>query len=60
MISPQMGRMAFRIAFMMVSISTLMLFVLSPGSAEYIVSTLTLGLGLLFMGIIYVLVRFIL
>lgn len=59
MISPQMGRLAFRIAFMMVSMSTLMLFVLSPGSAEYIVSALTLGLGLLFMGIIYLLIRLI-
>jgi len=57
MIGPQLGRAAFRIAFMMVSVSTIMVFVLVPGSAEYLISVLTLILGLVFMGIIFVLVR---
>jgi hypothetical protein len=57
MISPQMGRIAFRIAFMMVSISAIMAFVLAPGSAEYWVSIVTLIMGILFMGIIFLLVR---
>ena len=57
MISPQMGRAAFRIAFVMVALSIILVFVLTPGSAEYWVSVLTLVLGLLFMGIIFVLVR---
>jgi hypothetical protein len=57
MISPQMGRAAFRIAFMMVAVSIVMVFVLTPGSAEYWISVLTLILGLLFMGIVFILVR---
>jgi len=57
MISPQMGRAAFRIAFVMVALSIILVFVLTPGSAEYWVSVLTLVLGVLFMGIIFVLVR---
>jgi hypothetical protein len=57
MISPQMGRAAFRIAFVMVALSIILIFVLTPGSAEYWVSVLTLVLGVLFMGIIFVLVR---
>ena len=57
MINPQLGRTAFRIAFMMISISTVLLFVLSPGTAEYCVSVLTLILGLVFAGMIAVLVR---
>ena len=59
MISPQIGRAAFRIAFVMVAVSIIMVFVLTPGSAEYWVSVLTLVLGLLFTGIIFVLVRLI-
>ena len=57
MINPQLGRTAFRIAFMMISISTVLLFVLSPGTAEYWVSLLTLILGLVFAGMIAILVR---
>ena len=57
MIGPQLGRAAFRIAFMMVSVSLVLLFVLTPGSAEHTVSVLTLILGLVFAGVIFVLVR---
>ena len=57
MINPQLGRTAFRIAFMMISISAVLLFVLSPGTAEYWVSVLTLILGLVFAGMIAILVR---
>ena len=57
MIGPQLGRAAFRIAFMMVSVSLVLLFVLAPGSAEYWVSILTLILGLVFAGVIFFLVR---
>ena len=58
MISPQLGRMAFRIAFMMVAVSTVMILVVAPGTAEYWISVLTLILGLAFAGIIFALVRF--
>lgn len=57
MINPQAGQAAFRIAFLMVGVSAAMVFVLTPGTAEYIVSVVTLILGLVFMGIIFVLVR---
>jgi hypothetical protein len=56
-INPHLGRTAFRIAFMMVSVSAVLLFILSPGTAEYWVSVLTLILGLIFAGIIAILVR---
>jgi len=56
-IGPQLGRAAFRIAFMMVSVSLILVFVLKPGSAEYWVSILTLILGLVFAGVIFFLVR---
>jgi len=42
---------------MMVSVSLVLLFVLTPGSAEHTVSVLTLILGLVFAGVIFVLVR---
>ena len=57
MINPQLGRTAFRIAFMMVFVSAVLLFVLSPGTAEFTVSVLTLILGLVFAGMIAILVR---
>jgi len=57
MIGPQIGQTAFRIAFAMVAISTIMVFVLAPGSAEYWISVFTLIFGLVFVGVIFVLVR---
>ena len=57
MIGPQLGRTAFRIAFMMIAVSGVLLFVLSPGTAEFFVSVLTLILGLVFAGMIAILVR---
>ena len=57
MINPQLGRTAFRIAFMMVSVSGIMAFVVTPGTPEHVISVVTLVLGLLLMGIIFVLVR---
>jgi hypothetical protein len=53
-----MGRAAFRIAFMMFVVSGIMVFALDPGTAEHIISVVTLILGIVFMAIIFVLVRF--
>jgi hypothetical protein len=36
----------------------LMLFVLTPGTAEYVISAVTLALGIIFGGIVFILVRF--
>jgi hypothetical protein len=57
MISPQLGRAAFRIAFMMFVVSGIMVFAVDPGTAEHIISVVTLVLGIVFMAIIFVLVR---
>lgn len=57
MLNPRAGQAAFRIAFMMVAISAVMLFVLTPGTAEYVISAITLALGLVLIGLIFVLVR---
>jgi preprotein translocase subunit Sss1 len=57
MLSPQLGQAAFRIAFMMVAMSALMALFLTPGTAEYVISIVTLVLGLVFMGIVFILVR---
>ena len=57
MISPQIGQMAFRVAFVMVAVSIIMILVLTPGTAEYWISVLTLIVGLVFAGVIFILVR---
>lgn len=57
MLSPKLGQAAFRIAFMMVSVSALMTFFLTPGTAEFVISVVTLVLGLVFMGLIFILIR---
>ena len=57
MLNPKLGQAAFRIAFMMVAVSLLMIFLLTPGTAEYVISVVTLVLGIVFMGLIFVLVR---
>lgn len=57
MIDPRLGQTAFRIAFMMVGVSAVMLLVLAPGTAEYVISGITLFLGLVLMAVVFVLVR---
>lgn len=59
MISPELGRVAFRVAFTMFAVSAVFSFALPPGTAEHVISVVTLVLGLAFMGIIFVLVRLI-
>lgn len=59
MIGPELGRTAFRIAFTMFAVSAVLSFTLPPGTAEHVISVVTLVLGLAFMGIIFVLVRII-
>ncbi|GAB4558931.1 MAG: hypothetical protein Kow0047_04420 [Anaerolineae bacterium] len=49
---PQIGLMGFRIAVYVVLVSGGMLLFLKPGTAEFVISALSLGIGLLFGGII--------
>ncbi|HET6823467.1 MAG TPA: hypothetical protein VFH34_12530 [Anaerolineales bacterium] len=55
--NPEAGRAWFRIAMMLTLVSALLVYLTEPGTAERVVSVITLLTGLLFIGIIVVLVR---
>ena len=55
--NPEAGRVWFRIAMMLTVVSTALFILTEPGTAERVVSVLTLLTGLLFIGIIVVLIR---
>jgi hypothetical protein len=55
--SPDAGRAWFRIAMMITLVSAVLVFLTAPGTAERVVSGLTLILGLLFIGAIIFLIR---
>ena len=52
MISPHTGRAIFRIAFYVALTSGVLLFFLKPGSAEFVVATITLLIGVIFIVLI--------
>ena len=55
--SPEMGRAFFRIAFFVTFVSAALLPFLSPGTAEFVVDVVALGVGLAFIGAIALVVR---
>lgn len=55
--SPEMGRAFFRIAFFVTFVSAALLPFLSPGTAEFVVDVLALGVGLVFIAAIALIVR---
>jgi len=55
--SPDAGRAWFRIALTITLMSVALIFFTQPGTAERIVSEITLFMGLLFIGVIVLLVR---
>ena len=57
MLSPELGRAVFRMATFLVLVSLGLLLVLEPGSAEHVVTVVTLIVGLLLGGIVAFLVR---
>lgn len=57
MVSPELGKAAFRSALFIILVALGLLAVLSPGTPEFAVTVLSLGVGLLFLGVITVLVR---
>ena len=57
LINPDAGRAWFRIAMTITLVSVALIFLTAPGTAERIVSVITLLIGLLFIGTIIVLVR---
>ena len=55
--SPQMGKYVFRIAFFITLVSAVLLPFLTPGTAEFVVDVLALGVGLVFIGVVAFLAR---
>jgi hypothetical protein len=55
--NPEAGQAWFRIAMMITLVSAALVYLTEPGTAERVVSVITLMIGLLFIGIIVVLVR---
>jgi hypothetical protein len=55
--NPEAGQAWFRIAMMITLVSAVLVYLTEPGTAERVVSVITLLTGLLFIGIIVVLVR---
>jgi hypothetical protein len=56
--SPQLGHAAFRVAFFITFVSLVLLFFERRGSPEFGVTVMTLVVGLLFIGMVTVFVRF--
>lgn len=54
---PDAGRVWFRVAVFLIVTSIGLLFIVQPGTAEFIVTVTTLVIGLLFAGILAVLAR---
>ncbi len=59
MLSPEIGRYAFRWAIFIVLVAGGLLTGLRPGTPEFAVTVLTLLVGLLFMGVLIVSIRLI-
>ena len=57
MISPQLGKAAFRIIMFITVTSLLVLPFVKPGSAEFVVTVVTLVIGICFGVVLFVLVR---
>jgi hypothetical protein len=57
MLSPEIGRVAFRWAIFIVLVAAGLLFTLTPGTPEFAVTVLTLLIGAAFMGVLIVCIR---
>lgn len=57
LMSPEAGRAWFRIATLITLVSAVLVYFTEPGTAERIVSVITLLIGLLFIGVIVILIR---
>ena len=59
MLSPEIGRYAFRWAIFIVLVAGGLLVTLRPGTPEFAVTLLTLLIGVLFVGVLVVCIRLI-
>jgi hypothetical protein len=55
---PELGRAGFRIGFLIVVPSCLLMFFLDPGTAEYAITLLTLVMGVVFLVVVTLLVLY--
>jgi hypothetical protein len=54
---PEIGQAGFRIGIFLVLVAGGMLFFLDPGSPEFSITVVTLAIGLIFVGVVVILVR---
>jgi hypothetical protein len=54
---PEIGQAGFRIGLFLVLVAGGMLFLLQPGTAEFSITVVTLAIGLIFVGLVALLVR---
>lgn len=57
MLSPELGQAAFRIALFITLVSAGLLFFQRPGTAEFVITVASLVVGLVFLVIVIVLVK---
>jgi hypothetical protein len=57
MLSPEIGRVAFRWAIFIVLVAGVLLATLTPGTPEFAVTVLTLLIGVVFIAAIFVWIR---
>jgi hypothetical protein len=57
MIGPQLGRAVFRIAFYITLVSAALMLFLKPGSAEFVVTAVTVLIGSVFVVLLILVVR---
>lgn len=55
---PELGRAGFRIGFLIVVPSLLLIFFLEPGTAEHAITLVTLVMGLIFLAVVTLLVLY--
>lgn len=56
-IDPEVGKAAFRLSLWIIVLAVGMLLFLQPGSAQYAITVFTLMIGLVFVGLVTVVVR---
>ena len=56
--NPQLGKAWFQIAVFITIVAGGLLFFQRPGTAEFVISIATLALGLLFIGLVVIVIRF--
>jgi hypothetical protein len=57
-VSPEIGKAAFRMAIFVVLVAVGLLFALSPGTPEFAVTVLTLLIGVVFLAVVMLSIRF--